>query len=76
MSKLKEKVNSITIYKIESEWNIDQEFVNFTSKNNALEWIKINPTLNELYGDEFEELLDELMNDGLITIIPLKLIGD
>lgn len=59
------------IYRISSEWDIGEQYVSFKSRELAMEWLKENSEIELCDGGTLEEIMD----DGLISIEPFDLIG-
>lgn len=63
-----------TIYKVDCEWDIGQDNISFVSEAKAMEWVENNSTLKDNFEDG--DILEDLFEEGLVSIIPFDLIGD
>lgn len=56
-----------TVYEIWCEWDIGQEDIVFSSKENARQWLEENQNLRDLICYEFDTNIDELFKAGLLS---------
>ena len=57
------------LYSIWCEWDIGQENFVFKSEDSAYEWLKNNHSLQEVFEEDEYENVQQLINDGMISLI-------